>query len=139
MKQQGCRDCLLHHECRESAVSWLYLFIGLIATFSIRLVNVVMNVSSFWAKAFWYIGIIGFTAYFLYKFYQSRSLEQRLRQSGLIQRISENQQLTSTDYAALKGILCQSKSKTDAIHFFFIFFTSAVALLLAIYQDFIAP
>jgi hypothetical protein len=133
----SCINCLSADACRESALSWAYLFIGLVATLAIRLVNVFMNFSPFWAKVSWYIGIVGFFIYFLYKFRQSRSLERRLKMSGLIKRVSENQQLTSHDYAALKGILCQSRSKSDAINYFFIFFTSGIALLLAVYQDFI--
>ncbi len=133
----ACLNCAVKGECRESTVSWVYLFIGLIATLAVRLVNVVMDFSPFLAKSFWYVGIVGFFIYFLYKFNQSKSLGRRLKKSGLIKRISERQALTSHDYEVLKGILCQSKSRSDAINYFFIFFTSGLALIAGIYYDFI--
>ncbi|MFH0839020.1 MAG: hypothetical protein V1893_02420 [Candidatus Omnitrophota bacterium] len=124
-------------ECRESAASWLFLFVGLLATIAVRLVNVFLDFNPLWAKIFWYIGIAGFFIYFLYKFKKDRALQKELARIELTKRLSEHTALNAHDYSILTSIVCQLRSNKDMINYFFIFSTSALALCFGIYHDFI--
>jgi hypothetical protein len=132
-----CINCSRYTECRETAASWFLLFISLIATITIRLVNVVMDFSQLWAKIFWYMGVSGFFIFFLYKFRLDRSTQRQIDRMNLLDRLTDKEQLSVHEYDFLRGILCQLRSKKDTINYFFIFFTSGLALLLGIYQDFL--
>lgn len=138
MPPPSCRDCQLAALCRDSAASWIFFIIALVAAVSVRLVNVLLNASQFWAKAFWYIGVIGFAVYFLYKFNLDLRLKRYLEKSRLQEKLNQQEGLTQDEYKALAGLLCNLRSKKEAINYFFIFFTSAIALFLGIYQDFLS-
>ena len=137
-KQGQCSQCQSFRQCQDSAASWLFLFIGLVATVAVRVVNLVAGFGDFWPKFAWYVGVGGFFVYFLYMFRQDRAVQRRLQESDLAGRLHDEEKLTSEDYAFLRSAVCRLRSKKDGINYFFIFFTSAPSLLLAVYQDFIA-
>jgi len=96
-----------------------------------------MNFNPFYAKVAWYIGVIGFLAFFIYKFKVSKARAKFIVQKGLINKIGNKEQLSKDDYDDLEGLLCGLASKKERINYFFIFVLSALALLLAIYMDFL--
>jgi hypothetical protein len=131
-----CRACVQYPICRDSRLSWFLLFVGIIATITVRLVNIVLPVSVLAAKIFWYIGIAGFMIYFLIKFVQDKKLRDRIKGNDLELRLKNGQALTPDDYEFLRGVICRLKSQKEIINSFLIFFTSALALAWAIVQDF---
>jgi len=135
--KKKCLNCKASASCRDSAASWVFLFIGVIATIAIRLVNLVLSFGSFWPKFFWYLGVIGFFLYFLYKFKQDKLLRQELEKYQIHGKISNHQELEAADKEFLRITLCRLRSNKDAINYFFIFSSSAIVMMLAVYQDFI--
>ena len=130
-----CINCENLKDCQDSASSWFFLFAGLIATIAIRVVNIAMDFSPFWAKVAWYIGVLGFLVYFLYKYRQHRVMRKFLVGSDIIQKLKKGNILSAEESKFLSSILCALRSRKDSTNYFFIFFTSALALLLGIYQD----
>jgi hypothetical protein len=118
-------------------MSWFFLFIGLLATIAIRVVNFFLDSNPLWAKIFWYAGVGGFFVYFLYKFRQDRNIQKELKKRLLSQKLSNNQEISAEDRRFLKAILCELKSNKDTINYFFIFLTSGLALIIGIYLDFL--
>lgn len=137
MKKEICKNCSGFEGCKDTALSWVFLFIGLVATIAIRLVNLVLGFGQVWAKLFWYIGVGGFFIYFLYKFRQDRIVQRNLVKAGLEGKLGKMDGLNAQDYEFLRVIICRLKSTKDIINYFFIFFTSGLVLILAIYQDFV--
>lgn len=135
-EKKRCINCSAYNQCKDTATSWLFLFVGLIATISIRLVNLVLHLDPLWPKLLWYVGVGGFCIYFLYKFRQDKILQKEIVSGGISRKISGRQHLDQADYVFLDGLLCRLKSKKDSINYFFIFFSSALVLIVAIYQDF---
>ena len=130
--------CSLSSKCGESLSSWVFLFIGLIATIAIRLVNFILDVNLIWAKVMWYVGIAGFTIYFINQFWQYTEFQKELKKNKLMEKLTCRDKLSGREYGMIKDILCQLGSRNTAINYFFIFVTSAIALLAGIFQDFIA-
>ncbi len=135
--KKQCIDCKFASKCQDTAVSWVFLFIGVIATISIRVVNLVLSFGLFWPKFFWYLGVAGFFLYFIYKFRQDKLLRQELEKYQIHNKISSNQALDISEREFLRIMLCRLRSNKDAINYFFIFSSSAIVLILAVYQDFI--
>jgi len=130
-------QCGKYRDCQDPLVSWLFFIIGLVATFAIRVVTVLMHLDPSYGKVAWYIGVIGFFLFFMYKFKVGHARAKHIQESGLDKKISKNESLTCEDYALINSILCGIGSKKERINFFFIFFLSAVALSLAVYMDFL--
>jgi len=131
-----CYDCFKLKKCKDSAASWVFFIIALIATISVRAVNIALDFNPLWAKIFWYIGIVGFTVFFIYKYKYQNLLQKELESSKLTDKLLTKSELSNEDYEVLGTILCKISSRKDKINFFFIFFFSGIALALAIWADF---
>ena len=132
-----CLGCQEYKNCKDSFASWVFFIIGIIATIAIRVVTVLIHLDPIYAKIAWYIGVIGFFLFFVYKFRIGHIRAKRIQQSGLAEKINKNEPLEHQDYVLIDSILCAIGSKKEQINFFFIFALSALALILAAYMDFI--
>ena len=132
-----CVDCVEHRRCNDSFASWIFFVIGLIATIALRVVTVLMNIHPNYAKFAWYVGVGGFFLFFVYKFRVNQTRYKLIEQNKLVDKTLHKNQLTVEDYDLISSILCSLSSKKERLNYFFIFALSAVALLLAIYFDFI--
>jgi hypothetical protein len=135
-KKFVCKDCFRLKKCKEKTISWVFFFVALIATISIRAVNVALNFHPLLAKFFWYLGVGGFFIFFMYKFRNDHILHREFERTNLINKLLSKKELTDYDYEILGTVICKLSSKKDKINYFFIFFLSGLALVLAIYMDF---
>jgi hypothetical protein len=132
-----CLNCIERRRCRDSFASWIFFIIGLIATIAIRVVTLLIKVDPIYSKISWYVGIVGFSLFFVYKFRIGQERSKLIRRMNLIEKISRRKELADEDYRLIDGILCALSSRKERINYFFIFGLSAVALTLAVYLDFI--
>lgn len=137
MKDKKCLQCSQQKNCRDSFVSWIFFMIGLIATVAIRIVTVLMKVSPLYGKISWYVGVGGFFVFFIYKFHINHSLAKMIDKQNLIEKTRGQKQLSGEEYELIASILCNFKSEKERINYFFIFAVSAIALIFAVYFDFL--
>lgn len=137
MRDEKCINCIEHKRCRDSHVSWLFFIIGLIATVALRVVAVLIDMNPIYGKVAWYVGVSGFFVFFVYKFKVNKARSKIISQKNLVNKIAQQKQLTEEDYGLIGAILCSLSSNKERINYFFIFGLSAIALLLAIYMDFL--
>ena len=126
----------MRRKCDDSAASWIFLFIGIIASLAMRLVVLFMHLNPFLAKAAWYVGISFFLVFFLYRYNVSRFRARSIEERSLVTKISDNKELAHDDRETIGKILCSLTSKKERINFAVIFILSGIALLLAISADF---
>jgi len=131
-----CYDCFKTKSCKDPFISWVFFSVALVATIAIRAVNVALAYNSVWAKVLWYVGVVGFLIFFAYKFRYDNGLHMELKKTGLADKLLNKSALGDHDYEVLGTIVCKLSSKKDKINYFFIFFFSGLALILAIYVDF---
>ena len=137
MKNKKCIRCSEYKNCKDSFTSWIFFIVGIIATLAIRVVTVLIHMKPIYGKVAWYIGVAGFFVFFVYKFKVSQARSKLISQKNLVDKIAHQKQLTEEDYSLIGALLCGLSSKKERINYFFIFGLSAVALLLAIYMDFL--
>lgn len=136
MNKTKCINCAQYKNCRDSFKSWIFFVIGLIATFAVRLVSILMDYSEVYAKIAWYVGVLGFFVFFLYKFNIDQARSRLIAREGLVNKINEAGALREKDYALIQSILCSLNSAKDRINYFVIFSTSIITFALALYLDF---
>ena len=137
MNKKKCENCAEYRRCRDSYASWIFFIIGLIATIAVRAVTVLMHVNPVHGKIAWYIGIVGFLLFFIYKFKVSHARTELIKRAGLVDKIVDEKELTKEDYKLIGSLLCSVSSNKEKVNYFFIFALSAVALILAVYMDFV--
>ncbi|MCD5384237.1 hypothetical protein LR066_05735 [candidate division WOR-3 bacterium] len=137
MKNKKCVNCSEDKRCKESYISWIFFIIGLLATTAMRVVTVLADFNPVYGKIAWYVGVGGFFAFFIYRFRVTQARSNLINQRSLAYKIRHKEQLTKEDYSLIRDILCSISSNKERINYFFIFALSAVALILAIYLDFV--
>lgn len=137
MDKSKCLNCIQYNNCKDSYASWIFFIIGLIATIAIRVVTVLAHVHPYYGKLAWYIGVTGFFIFFVYKYRINRNRARFIKENALMKKVSSKETLTDSDYKLIGSILCALNSRKETINYFFIFSLSALALLIAVYIDFI--
>ncbi len=136
MKKRNCRTCAQYRNCEDSFASWIFFIIGLIATFAIRAVAVLIHMNPLYAKAAWYVGVGGFTLFFVYKFKVNIARSKTISERNLVERMDRGEGLTREDSEVIRSILCALGSKKEMVNYVFIFGLSAITILFALYMDF---
>jgi len=132
-----CRDCGEYKNCRDSFTSWIFFIIGMVATIALRVVTVLIYVRPIYGQIAWYVGVAGFFIFFVYKFKIDRARYRIIVKRGLMDKISRGDEITEDDRRIIGSILCSLSSNKDRINYFLIFVSSAVALIAALYFDFL--
>ena len=132
-----CKNCIEEKRCKDSFASWIFFIVGLIATMAIRAVTILANIDPIYAKIAWYVGVFGFLLFFIYKYRVNQARSDLIDRHNIMQKLIQKNQLTDEDYNFVSSIFCALRSKKERINYLFIFALSAIALILAIYLDFI--
>lgn len=130
-----CNGCIEKKRCQDSFVSWICFFVGLIATVAIRMVTMLDAYQPIYGKIAWYIGVVGFFIFFVYKFKVDSSRSYIIQQAKLVEKMHGKVELIEEDYQLVSSILCSLSSKKDIVNYFFIFVTSILAFFIALYID----
>lgn len=131
-----CRNCKANKICRDEKISWIFVFIGFVSTVAIRVVTVLMDVDPVIGKTAWYIGITGFSVFFMYKYKVFKDREKLIDKMGLVEKVNGRNALKDDEYEVLSIILCEIRSNKERINFLFIFIVSILALIAAVCSDF---
>jgi len=94
-----------------------------------------MDLNPVYGKIAWYVGVGGFFLFFIYKFKVNQTRSKIIKERNLVDKITDQKQLTEDDYNLIGAILCSLSSNKERVNYFFIFGLSAVVLILAIYFD----
>ncbi len=121
--------------CRDSPVTALFFIIGLIATISIRAIGIAGIFNETFTKILWYIGVVGFFLFFVYKYKTEVARRKLIVENDIIEKIIKNSELTDENKEVLTSIMCGLTSKKDTINYFVIFFSSAISLVIALIFD----
>jgi len=97
---------------------------------------VLADLNPIFGKIAWYLGVVGFLIFFIYKFKVDHSRAKAVREKMLIERVKKNDKLSPEDLGVISSLLCGITSNKDRINYFVIFASSIVAILAAVYFDF---
>jgi hypothetical protein len=136
-KKKNCKNCQHYSKCRDSFTSWTFFIIGIIAAIAIRAVTVLMHLEPVYGQISWYVGVGGFLLFFIYKYKVLRRRSLRIKEQNILSKIKNRETLKDEDYGLIESILCSLSSNKERINYLLIFVLSALALLIAVYIDFI--
>ncbi|MBP7216288.1 MAG: hypothetical protein KBA46_03280 [Candidatus Omnitrophica bacterium] len=136
MQTKTCNNCKELKRCQESRASLLFFIIGMIATIAIRAVTVLAHLNPIYGEIAWYIGVFGFFIFFVYKYKVDQARYRLIVQRKLMDTVAEGKTISDDDRELIGSILCALSSNKDRINYFLIFVSSALAILIAVYFDF---
>jgi hypothetical protein len=134
-KQKKCFDCTQRKVCQDSFISWVFFVIGIISALAVRVVTLLSHLEPIYGNIAWYVGVLGFCLFFIYKFRAANRRIKVINHHSLQDKLNK-QKLDKSDIKIINQILCGLTSKKERINYFIIFFLSALALIFAVYIDF---
>ncbi len=137
MRNKKCAACSEYKRCKEDSSSWVFFIIGMVATIAVRMVTVLVHINPVYGQVSWYIGVIGFFIFFAYKFRIERARYKLILKQKLMDKLSREEVITQEDRRLISSILCALSSNKDRINYLLIFISSALAIIIAVYFDFI--
>ncbi len=115
----------------------LYFWIGLVATFSYRIIIVLNFFEPTWVKIAWYTGTIGFIIYFWSRYKVVKQFSSLIDDEHLIEAVKHTKDISQSQKKALSHIV-QTLSTTKAqLNYEIIFILSGLALIAGILLDFV--
>lgn len=135
MAKPRCESCRMRGVCRDSAASWVFFFVGVVATIALRVIGPIDSVNPLYGRISWYVGVAGFFVFFVYKYRVLNARSRLIRETGLVEKLASSSPLSGGEYALLAEIACSQDSWKERANFFVIFVLSAVALALALWVD----
>lgn len=113
----------------------IYFVIGIIATLAYRVIVAIEDRTVI--QVLWYIGTIGFIIYFLHRYQVSKRRASLINENHLAEKVAGLGELSEEDKASMAYIFKTLSSTKEKWNSVVIFATSALALLVGIYLDFL--
>ncbi|MBF0385651.1 MAG: hypothetical protein HQL27_07235 [Candidatus Omnitrophica bacterium] len=136
MRHTKCLKCKGSGSCSKEAFSWVLVIIGIVATIAVRVVTILSDIKPIWGKFAWYVGVIGFIIFFAYKYLVFEQRSRLISERHLIEKINKRENFNEEDYTVVSIMLCDLRSNLERVNYQFIFISSLISLLVAIYLDF---
>ncbi|MDH3394226.1 MAG: hypothetical protein OEL66_09465 [Desulfobulbaceae bacterium] len=111
----------------------LFFVIGLVSAFSFRVLIVFVYLKPEWFRPTWYVGIVGYTIFFLYRYRISQKRKKAVAEYNLIEKLEQETTLLSDDRQVLIYLLSSIRKSRENINYLFIFVLSLLAVVLDIF------
>ena len=107
-----------------------FFILGLLSSVAFRAIVLLQKYSPEWVRPAWYFGVLGYMAFFIYRYYISQRRKRAIAQTSVIEKIRDGTPLSSDDReAALYLLNSVSKSQEDW-NYLAIFVLSILAIVL---------
>lgn len=107
----------------------LFFIVGLLSALAFRALIVFSHVRHELFRPVWYLGIIGYVFFFLYRYIISEKRKKAINDYDLIAKLQENLCLTEEDREVVVYLLSSIKKSRENINYLFIFGLSIVAIV----------
>ncbi|UCG77399.1 MAG: hypothetical protein JSV21_07370 [Nitrospirota bacterium] len=106
-----------------------FFTLGLVSAIAFRVIIVFQHVEPAWVRPVWYIAVIGYFLFFLYRFKISQKRKKAINDYQLIEKVKANACLTDEDREVVTYLLSSIKVSLEDINYAIIFITSILAIL----------
>ncbi len=111
-----------------SAVINLFFVIGLLSALCFRILIIFTHTHQELFRPVWYIGIIGYILFFLYRYAISEKRKKAIREYDLIAKLEKDLCLSEEDREVVVYLLQSIKKSRENINYLFIFALSVLAV-----------
>ncbi len=109
-----------------------FFLIGLLSAIAFRSIIVFQRLEPAWVRPVWYVGVVGYIGFFLYRYSITRKRKHAIRDYELIEKVQANACLTEDDREVVIYLLSSIKKSHEDMNYLFIFILSIIAILIDI-------
>jgi hypothetical protein len=109
-------------------VIYLFFSLGLISAVAFRAIIVFQRMEPRWVRPVWYVAVLGYVLFFLYRFRISRKRKRAIERFRLIEKVKANACLTEEDREVVLYLLSSIKVSLEDLNYAIIFILSVAAV-----------
>ncbi len=106
------------------SVIYCFFALGIISAIAFRAIIVFQRLEPSWVRPVWYVGVLGYMVFFLYRYYISEKRKRAIESFELIEKVKANACLTDEDREVVIYLLSSIKKSPENVNYFIIFLLS---------------
>ncbi|HEB75620.1 MAG TPA: hypothetical protein ENJ04_04655 [Nitrospirae bacterium] len=106
-----------------------FFLLGLISAVAFRSLIIFQHVEPRWVRPVWYVGIIGYCFFFLYRYRISKKRKRTVDEFRLIEKLKSGDSLSDEDRKVLLYLLSSIKASLEDMNYAVIFLLSVAAII----------
>ncbi len=112
-----------------TSVIYCFFALGIISAIAFRAIIVFQRIEPLWVRPVWYVGVIGYMVFFLYRYYISEKRKKAVVKFQLIEKVKANACLTDEDREMVVYLLSSIRKSPENVNYFIIFLLSILAII----------
>ncbi len=106
-----------------------FFFIGLVSAVAFRSIIVFQRLEPAWVRPIWYVGVLGYIGFFLYRYTITKKRKGAIKEYKLIEKVQANACLSEEEREVVTYLLSSIKKSREDINYLVIFILSILAIL----------
>lgn len=115
------------HTVPKSVIN-LFFIIGVISAIAFRVIIVFQHMAPSWVRPIWYVGVIGYFIFFLYRYYISQKRRYAVRKNDLVNKISKGEILDENEREVTIYLLNSLLKSKENLNYLIIFVLSFIVV-----------
>ena len=111
-------------------VIFAFFVLGVLSSIAFRMLLIFQRAHPGWVRPTWYFGVLGYMAFFIYRYYISQRRKRVVAQSGIIEKLRQGGELSGEDRAAAIYLLGSIQKSMEDWNYLAIFALSILAIAL---------
>lgn len=107
-----------------------FFIIGLLSSVAFRAIIILQKYTPGWVRPVWYLGVVGYMIFFMYRYFISQRRKHTIAHSGIIEKIRSGSTLSAEDREATLYLLNSVRASQEDWNYLAIFVLSIVAIVL---------
>lgn len=113
-----------------------FFLIGLVSAIAFRSIIVFQRLEPAWVRPVWYVGVLGYMGFFLYRYTITKKRKNAIKEYELIEKVQANACLSEEEREVVTYLLSSIKKSREDINYLVIFILSILAVLVDIFFSF---
>jgi hypothetical protein len=109
-------------------VIYMFFGLGLLSAVAFRAIIIFQHLEPGWVRPVWYVAVLGYVLFFLYRYSISRKRKRAIEKFQLIEKVKANACLTDEDREVVLYLLSSIKVSLEDMNYAIIFLLSLVAV-----------
>jgi hypothetical protein len=112
-----------------------FFVLGVLSSVAFRLILIFQKFKPGWVRPVWYFGVLGYMAFFIYRYYISLRRKRVVAQSGIIAKLRGGETLSADDREAALYLLSSIQKSPEDWNYLAIFILSILAIAVDLFAS----
>jgi len=122
----------IHPHTVPKYIIYGFFVLGLLSAVAFRVIIVFQRLEPSWVRPLWYAGVLGYLAFFLYRYSISKKRKNAIKDYDLITKLRTDACLSDEDREVMTYLLSSIQKSLEDVNYYAIFILSVLAIIVDI-------